>query len=635
MATVIAVSVAVSTCGVTAFAEDLTDEKSAVIVDDGEKKYNSVEVESHESDVTAVSVYSSGENKNSSVTVKEDVSADSDKTSNDDESVYDNATGVAATSNDSSTTSVEIHGNVSADASASNTKDWANANATGVFASSGESSSTTVKVDGNVWASSTAYSPINSKSSSHGIISSSSKSENNIIAGAVTAEGNQAKGVEFTNRDSASTIIKVDSITANSLGDVSSMSSAYGIYGTVDSGVVEIDVSGDVTAKRLTNPGNTEDSGPSQVTPDTYASGIYVYGYDGTLTVDVRGNVIQDGEQGFGISVADNSGDPYDTSTKTDDPVINVTVAKDVKAENTAISIAKKYKDSDMNITVGGTVSGDKHAILIREGIETEDLNITVWKVETSADEPIVESIKQVKTGDGDHDYKTVVEADETAKAVEKNINYIIRVQSDVAVSSGTRKVNGYDTAHQDETVTLAVTVPSGYEIENFYNVSPGNVISLSKGSADGTYLLVVPRGGGVDVGVNLKRVNSGNPSSFYYSERDSDSSDSASSSPGNQNPNYYSWSTQDTSAIATAVAGLQISAHNFAGSETTVNLADVLKPLDTLAAINNFVSSGAGNLGTDNVMGAGVVSFNNLFTTAITDTVDVPVVATVTSGMT
>lgn len=736
MATVIAVSVAVSTCGVTAFADSTEDVTTEVVAKNGEdEKYNSVKVEKEKGGATAVSAQSSGDENKASVSVNADVSAEagsyvkgvqasSEKSSTTTVEVGGNVSadegfndkGVVADSKESSTTTVEVGGNVSADskvtkedsvnsgttigvhagsgtsstttvkvggdvsadnkvtkedasyslsagavgveassnsstttvevgrnvsavAEADNTSGYAYAYAYGVKVESRDSSTTTVGVEGNVSAKSTA----SASADARGIDVFSLNSKTDITAGDVKAEGKTAKGISFTNNDNASTIINVDSVTAIASGDESSGVFSYGINGTLNAGNVNIDVSGDVTSKSSKNQGSNENSGPSAFIPKAYASGIQAYGNDGTLTIGVGGNVIQEGEQGFGISVVDTSPEPNE-SNQNPDPVITVTVAKDVKAEDTAISINKSLKNSKMDVTVGGTVSGGEHAIVIGEDTKTDNLNITVWKVDTTDKQNIVET----QTGYDYESSKPIYEATETTKQVEQNINYIISVQSDVKVSAGTRKVNGYDTAHQDETVTLAVTVPSGFEIENFYNVSPGNIISLTKGSTEGTYLLVVPRGGGVDVGVSLKKTTSENPVNLvtpdnpvthsYYESSDSDSNDSSSWSPDSQNTNltYYSWSTQDTSAIAAAVASLQmIHAANFAGSENVANVGDVLTPVDTLTAINNFTASGAGNPGTENVMGAGVVSFNNVFASSVSDTVDVPVVATVTSGMT
>ena len=443
----------------------------------------------------------------------------------------------------------------------------------------------------------------------------------------INANGTMTQGLLLGTGSGETNITIANDINSVASGD--DYASAYGISGHLGTGDVSVTVGGNVTAKGSLKDGNDSSS----------AEGITIWGSNGgNIDISVGGNVVQDAENGRAISLTDSYND---SSNDTLAPVITVSVAKDVTASDTAIDITKNRKDSTIGVTVGGTVTGDEHSIVIDEDTKTDNVNITVWKVDTSNNQPIVEAISFPNKTDsslsydvdpGDPEYTT----NETTEKIEKSINYIIRVQSDVAISSGTRKINGYDTAHQEETVTLAVTVPSGYEIENFYNVSPGNIIGLSKGSSEGTYLLVVPRGGGVDVGVSLKKVNATPTSGVRESDNDDSSSSSDGSPNTNTNTNNYSWSAQDPTAVAAVIASLPpIHVANFAGTENVVNVADILTPVDTLTAINNFAASGAGNLGTANVMGAGIVSFNNVFATSISDTVDVPVVANVMNGMT
>lgn len=65
------------------------------------------------------------------------------------------------------------------------------------------------------------------------------------------------------------------------------------------------------------------------------------------------------------------------------------------------------------------------------------------------------------------------------------------------------------------------------------------------------------------------------------------------------------------------------------------LNVGDVLRIVDTLTAINNFTAANAGIRGTENVMGAGIVSFGNMFADSINATVEVPVAANVSAGQT
>ena len=93
------------------------------------------------------------------------------------------------------------------------------------------------------------------------------------------------------------------------------------------------------------------------------------------------------------------------------------------------------------------------------------------------------------------------------SREVERSIHYIIRVepsQQDMIGLSGTEEVHGYDTATENSTVTLKVKVPDGYTLTGAYN-GVGEKIALEK-DPDGNYYVVVPRGGGVYLSVELEK---------------------------------------------------------------------------------------------------------------------------------
>ena len=197
--------------------------------------------------------------------------------------------------------------------------------------------------------------------------------------------------------------------------------------------------------------------------------------------------------------------------------------------------------------------------------------------------------------------------------------------------------------------------MPSGYEVDGFYNrEGAANVSVLQDGS--GNYYLEVPRGGGVYVGVNLKKVGGSDSSvktpsggSTYYrddSSSDSSDSDGGSGSTGSSAPSAPAAPAgfeAKFSDVATALAYQGIDAASFfrvssvdlMGNVLSLDIGSVLTPIDNLTAINNFMDSGAPNLGADNIKGAGVVSFANVFANSVSDTVSVPVVSDVVSGFT
>ncbi|OON84645.1 hypothetical protein BXO88_16200, partial [Oribacterium sp. C9] len=102
-------------------------------------------------------------------------------------------------------------------------------------------------------------------------------------------------------------------------------------------------------------------------------------------------------------------------------------------------------------------------------------------------------------------------------------VNYIIKVEGNLTPESRT--------AHENERVTLRVDVPAGYSVDSFYTVNGGTNVEVLQ-DASGQYYLVVPRGGGVYVGVNLRS----NGTSGGGSSDDNDNGRSTSSDNSVQN---------------------------------------------------------------------------------------------------
>jgi len=539
----------------------------------------SVEVRSDRATGAQVTASSSGSKSNSTanVTVKEEVSV----------SANEAAVGVGARAESSGTNSnaaatVKV-GSVSAESGGGSTGIRVNAeNQSSSSENPTSSSNVNVKVDNSV------------ESTSYGW-------------NAVGIDAEVSKGAKATVTVGGDVVSKVKEKTTNNNGssnmDQSSSGTAYGIQALSEiAGDLAVNVGGDLKASSNNGEAYT----------------ILTEGVTGNLDIDVGGSVTQDGSGGYAIALPDSCVGN-----------ITITVGENVTATTTAVNIVDgEASGGKVELTVEGEISGGEHNIVLNNTASLDDVNITVWKVDTSDNKPVVEAF----TGYGENTYGT----NDVTKKAEQSINYIISVQSDVSIASGTRKVNGYDTAHQDETVTFAVTVPSGYEIENFYNVSPGNIISLNKGSADGTYLLTVPRGGGVDIGVSLKKLqdntSSSNiqvtPSADNVSRTESGASDGEYWSPGYNNSNvnaggvYVGYDT-------TQLQGLQVHSMSI-GGDVAQNITDVLTPVDTLTAFNNFEGTSLASIDMNNVMGSGIVNFNDLFIYSISDTVEVPVTADV-----
>lgn len=261
---------------------------------------------------------------------------------------------------------------------------------------------------------------------------------------------------------------------------------------------------------------------------------------------------------------------------------------------------------------------------------QTADINrekephITVWKVNENSNGSIVESRSD----------STYTSNTSSTNAIEQQINYIIKVDdtsTDKITVRGDTDANGFNTAHEGEKVYLAVSVPDGYKIKSFFNADGANSNVRVITTADGRHYLEVPRGGGVQVGVTLEKA----PESGASSSKDSGST------PSSGAPLQSETQTFNNVATNLAAQGIdtsflyEVKSTNSQGEAITLDINSVLKTVDTLSAVNNFISSGLKNPGVENVKGAGIVSFNNMFINSTTDTISVPVTSQVVRGTT
>ena len=314
-------------------------------------------------------------------------------------------------------------------------------------------------------------------------------------------------------------------------------------------------------------------------------------------------------------------------------PTADITVTGNLSTTGTAVYIENEAQ-SKTNLEIDGEIFAERNIVLAGE-TNIENLNITIWKADTAKGQNVVEN------QDGS-------EYSRNEKA-EKQINYIIKAEDNIALSgTGTKTASGYYTEHQDKKVYLKVDIPSGSRAE-FYDINGNKNYEIIPDGEGGAYL-VVPRGGGVQVGVKLIAIESESVENKEAGSKDagnsyngggtsdsgsSDSSDSSDSGSDNTNKTNTMDGFGGVPAATQAVWSMQVHTLSHAGTDLNLNVVDVLKPVDTLTAINNFGASGAPNMGTNNIKGTGMVSFNNLFADSVTDTVEVPVTAEVYNGQT
>lgn len=164
--------------------------------------------------------------------------------------------------------------------------------------------------------------------------------------------------------------------------------------------------------------------------------------------------------------------------------------------------------DGTADVVVDGTISGATAGIGIVDESDPDAIALTVWAVELNDEGQAVQTVNM----DG-ADY--AVAYDELAQTVEAAINYIIRVvQSDGAQLSVTDE-NGaalaqvrdqYEVAHEGDKVLLNVDVDANHRLVAAYNGLDGNKVALIQ-DANGQYYVVVPRGGGVVLSVELEEL--------------------------------------------------------------------------------------------------------------------------------
>lgn len=202
----------------------------------------------------------------------------------------------------------------------------------------------------------------------------------------------------------------------------------------------------------------------------------------GKASVDVGKDVTSDG---FGVMVAAIGGKENDVS---------IEVGGDVTAGFDAVLIIKDEDSSSIDLTVDGTIKGESHNIVFttdtreeaKGKLTTKGVDITVWKIDTEKTEGVTAEI-----------FDSGKYEDYSDKAAEF-INYIIRVDDT------TKLTPGVPDAKEGEKVFLEVNTPSGYSVDSFYTAKDGTKVDVVQDDS-GKYYLVVPRGGGVFVGVTLK----------------------------------------------------------------------------------------------------------------------------------
>ena len=265
-----------------------------------------------------------------------------------------------------------------------------------------------------------------------------------------------------------------------------------------------ISIESDGGEKNVTVKGNVN------VSSNAFATGIAVGQYEGPGDDDtgVSKSTVNITTGNISVNAPKETHD-YNTNKITTDTANAIEVYTESNAETNivvkgdatssgdhAIVITNAYeaKNSKTNIAVDGTLKSSKNAIVIENDDNANStVEITTWKIEG-------DTTKNVVVKKNDHENGELVEDEAASKKQSANINYIIRHEGTISLE-GTRSttVNGttFETAHETEKLTIHVKVDDDkkYRVDRV----EGGTATATK-NADGSWTLIVPKNGGVDI---------------------------------------------------------------------------------------------------------------------------------------
>lgn len=450
---------------------------------------------------------------------------------------------------------VTVNGNVSSDkADAIGAFNGGSVTVNGNVASNGDSAiitdgdNSTVTVTGDVSSSINAIGN-NSTVTINGNVSSSINAEGNNST--ITVNGNA--GAIRTPGDNTTVNINGDVDYIFSLDNYSSGNhSTVNVTGNVYSGIAsywsDINVDGNVHSK---NDALHVNSSTVNIDGDVTSEGHCAIGSDSS-TVNVNGNV-SGGDWAIisycpSSNVTVNGNVTGGVTTNSDEPATShsiellnggsVTVKGNVETankgldnESAIIILPTSFRDDKGKLIVLGDVTAhgkDGNAIWIdsmynsetgqRKPSELKDLpSMLVGSLNADSKDLLVGF--DTNNGNTDEENKALLES------IYDNIMYYINIeqpsngQIDV---SGAFSSDGYLVAHEDDSISISVNPNEGYEVDS---VAGGKVDVIK--NADGSYTIIVPRGGGIKISALLKAIEKVVPASSVVKVKSSESSSS------------------------------------------------------------------------------------------------------------
>ena len=370
------------------------------------------------------------------------------------------------------------------------------------------------------------------------------------VTGDVSVSNKNADGERYSKTNGVSIVSDGGKATVNVGGNVTADASqnndsspnANGISTGANS---TIDVGGSVVSLAKAEGGTVQGvySGTGDTYPE-YKADIHIgkdinvssengtaYGvninYNATGSTTVDGDIDASGMYAYSIYINSRE-DKYEAGKS-----IDISVGGDLKAEGTKVGngVYVKENNKDLNITVEGDITGSSHGIfaggntgtakivsggtvssedgaaimVYKSGEDEKAPDITVWKIESN-------------TGSLVAAYEEGEKSDTYTETVANSINYIIKADTTLngsESSKGQIKLIGttgkvtvgdktYETANQNQTITINVETKRGYK-STLENKGTGELID----NGDGTYTLIIPEGGGVELSAVLEKIRS------------------------------------------------------------------------------------------------------------------------------
>ena len=326
------------------------------------------------------------------------------------------------------------------------------------------------------------------------------------VNGAITATGKDATGAELTlyGPDEGEPVPSLNFTAKNGITATQQevAEKQYGVIGLVltnGGGTITADITGDVVAESaIKNAIGISIGNGFMEEADATA--------DGTNNVLIHGSLVSDGA---GISKMIQ---PVDEDDESYVATTNVLIENVLDAKDAGVAIIR--------LPVIDEVSPS----------ETEpetDINLTVWKINLNEDgnAAVIAEPVAILTPDGVDDSQGTEMT--PATEFEKTINYIVKVEQ--PSEGGTIKAvkeDGsaleqsfdFDVAREGDKIYIDDSgLEDGYSIKAAYNGTDEK--AALETDEDGNYYIVVPKGGGIDLSVELEKEEQDNPDNPDNSE--------------------------------------------------------------------------------------------------------------------